>query len=27
MICFEIEYQDDVKPITGTVSSKIVPIP
>ena len=27
MICFEIEYQDDVKAITGTVSAEIVPIP
>jgi len=27
MICFEIEYQDDVKSINGTVSARIVPTP
>ena len=27
MICLEIEYQDDVKEITGTVSARIAPLP
>jgi len=27
MICLEIDYQDDVKAITGTVSARIVPFP